>query len=186
MSNSERPNLSQRPSIRLRRFPSSLSTADIARNQIHEQNSQNNNGSLQVPGSAGNTGRARALSGPPRFNSTSTQRESTYMPTVAETPGSPTSPSSQHIPPNDLSIPETISEVNKPLPDLPPNVGAADGSQEYESNLVDLLDLIGTARVLLLTRQRLCFYCRSRSSDSIYSHECTKFFIRSRSRSISK
>lgn len=55
-----------------------------------------------------------------------------------ETPASPTSQTEQPS-----LAGQTAPAANKPLPDLPPNARAADGSEEYESNLVDLLDLIG-------------------------------------------
>lgn len=117
----------QRPSIRLRRQSSASFIAPTV---------QEDNGTLQVPGSEGGSGwgRPRAWSGSSRLGR---MRSASHMPRVEESSTLPTP-----LPEQPESAEGSAPVANKPLPDLPPGAKPADGSEEYESNLVDLLDLI--------------------------------------------
>ena len=126
---------SQRPSIRLRRSPSSPSINTIS--SVPED--EGSGAGLQVPGaegSGGGWGRPRASSAASRLG----KRISGYLPRVEE--GSSSSPADDERRERRQSAAGAVP-VNKPLPDLPENARVADGGTEYESNLVDFLDLIG-------------------------------------------
>jgi hypothetical protein len=168
-------NVSQRPSIRLRRIPSSATL-----NQSIEQQDFPDNGNLQVPGGPGTPG-GQSLVGRPRSTSAASRlgrRLSGYMPHIGE--GEQT-PQTQPENPERPATGRSASAIRrKPLPDLPEGAPVSDGSEEYEANLVDLLDLVGMLHRLQL-RKHLLTATRSRSSNTTDPYERAEFAFRSRS-----
>jgi hypothetical protein len=159
---------SRRPTIRIRRFPSNQVVTQHDDNGASEEN---NDGHISIEENEQHVGRHRALSAPLRLqlpgsgsgigSSRQPPRRPSVMPDVAEETFSPTigSPRDDIRPisrdfgnegapeaPVDVDEPEPSRSARRPLRRARTNIGTDRRGRhqgEYETELVDLLDLVG-------------------------------------------